>query len=291
MGTKVFYQTVISNASDTTFRAWGQQLSNAIATAGLVRTADSGQVNWATVTAPVGANTMAGYEIYRFNDALQSTAPIFIKMEYGCGTAVGHPQVWITVGTGTNGAGTITGLASARFAKTTTGTTASTVNTYVCNPGGSTFVLVLGAGSNINCHNAIVVDRTRDANGAATDDGLYMLYAMAASTTSNEIHNRKTVQKKTAAFPVGCLMSTAWGLSAYGTNVQVFPHYAYLPQPFNVLACGSYWDAEMPQFSEASLALIGSTPRNYLFTGPTGFGTSNNSAVVGNASMCVLWED
>lgn len=102
---------VILHNSDAAFRSWGQTIANAIVAAGLVKTTDTGQIDWGTVTKPI-ANTAGGYEIYRFDDALQATRPIFIKFEFGTGGSVNNPQMWVTAGTATDGAGNITSHAS-----------------------------------------------------------------------------------------------------------------------------------------------------------------------------------
>lgn len=103
------FTVVGSNASSAAFRVWGSALSAALATVGLVNTTDTGQINWTTV-AVASANSDAGYEIWRFNDALQSTTPVFIKFYYGTGTASITPRIRVEVGTGSNGSGTITGV-------------------------------------------------------------------------------------------------------------------------------------------------------------------------------------
>ena len=98
----VAYSSTYWYATTADFRAWGLELSNAMQTAGLVKESTvTGQINWATVNAPGAINTVAGYEVYRFNDALQATAPVFIKIEYGFAAALTVPTMWITVGTTT----------------------------------------------------------------------------------------------------------------------------------------------------------------------------------------------
>src|SRR4051794_26109726 len=100
--------------SDATFRQFVQGIRDALTALGFARTTDTGQLDPATVTTPAGINTAAGYEVYRFADPLQATLPIFFKVEYGTGGTVDKPGLWVTAGTATNGAGTITAQASAR---------------------------------------------------------------------------------------------------------------------------------------------------------------------------------
>lgn len=102
------------------FRAWAKMVSKALKEAGLVQTADTGQVNLETVELPA-ISTFAGYEIWRFNDARQGTEPIFLRIEYGRAAAESRPNLKFRWGTGTNGAGTLTNP-SAEITQTPTGT-------------------------------------------------------------------------------------------------------------------------------------------------------------------------
>ena len=49
----------INHANDADFRAWGSDLSVSLGQVGLVKTADTGQIEWVTVTRPT-INTKAG---------------------------------------------------------------------------------------------------------------------------------------------------------------------------------------------------------------------------------------
>lgn len=150
-----FYNTPWDHSSDATFRAWGLAFSTALQAAGtasgkLTVTTDTGQINWATVTRP-GVSTAAGYEIYKFADTLAGAAPIYLKIEYGTGGSATIPQMWITVGTGSNGSGTLTGSTSTRNIWTRTTAIVSTVTNYPTyissNEGSLTIGFKLGAGS------------------------------------------------------------------------------------------------------------------------------------------------
>jgi hypothetical protein len=98
---------VATNSSDANFRAWGKSISDGLQSVGIIKTADAGQIDWATVAAPA-LSTVGGYEIRRFDDALQSTSPYFLKIEYGTGSTTSNPQIWLTLGHITDGAGTLT---------------------------------------------------------------------------------------------------------------------------------------------------------------------------------------
>src|SRR5688572_17990860 len=94
-----------THSSAATFAVWGKALSDALTEKGLPKTADTGQINWLSPPAYNGTGgTAMGYENRRFDDALQATAPIFIKIEYGTGASSTNkaPGIWVTVGTGSD---------------------------------------------------------------------------------------------------------------------------------------------------------------------------------------------
>jgi hypothetical protein len=198
---------------DADFRSWGSGISTALAALGLVQTADTGQINWTTVLKPTGA-TAQGYEIWRFADALQSTVPVFFKLEYGGSSGVGAtgPGLWLTVGTGTNGAGTLTGQVSGRpnmYANA--GKSAGVLlPTYVC---GSTseFYLATNVDTYIGSTNFgffASVARTKDTSGTNTSDGAVLM--------------------------------ACWG---GGANIQIVP-----PMPAPVSNSSSIWPTVAPMF-------------------------------------------
>lgn len=194
--------------SNANFRSWGSSISSSLVTCGLVLTSDTGQINWTTVTIPgtSASTTSFGYEIYRFSDTLQSTKPVFIKLEYGASsysTSGGSnywawPVLWVTVGTGTNGAGTLTGTVSTRTAFGGTQVTSSGTNgsqtTFAtstsCYFSGDTssINMALGAVASIPTYTVtsgtaqpmpfpmfLVVERTRSSAGVANGDGVVIL--------------------------------------------------------------------------------------------------------------------
>jgi hypothetical protein len=113
----------VSNAEFQAIFTW---LNNLIfATGACVQTADTGQVNPATATFPGANNTSGGYLIGRFNDSKQSTAPIFFKFELARGASAAVVSIWLTIGKGSNGSGTITNQILAATAFAMTGTNAA----------------------------------------------------------------------------------------------------------------------------------------------------------------------
>lgn len=126
--------------SNTAFRAWASKIHEALEKVGLVNTADTGQINLATVERPGSLTTFAGYEIWRFNDAEQSERPIYIKIRYGIGAATTRPRLEMDVGRGSDGAGNLTNAAGGRVC-TPTGTPAGFGFIHACLYKGSFHLL------------------------------------------------------------------------------------------------------------------------------------------------------
>ena len=159
-------------ADDAGFRAWGSALSAAFQALGLTLRGDAGTINWATVTKPSLTSAVAGFEVYAFADALQATAPIVVKVEYGTGNTATSKSLWITVGTGTDGAGNVAPMALiARTQLFSSGTSAIVSPTYVAGDVHWLAFVVDANTSNASGFMALI-ERTHAASGADTPDGV-----------------------------------------------------------------------------------------------------------------------
>lgn len=223
-------------SNNTDFQSWVTGVHNALAAVGLVQTADTGQINPATVALPGAITTSAGYEIWRFSDALQATLPIFIKLEYGTGSVISRPSFWITVGSATNGAGTLSGALATRtqIPATTTKTAGATLPLYVC--AGSGYVH-LSANSETASSSTLLfgVERTRDASGTATADGYILITIAAASGAFCQAVTASGVASSGGSggplMPVNANASK----SAVGADVGVGVGVYFLGKPFYTL--------------------------------------------------------
>lgn len=167
-----------SNSTDAMFRAWAAFIDS-VFLLGMVATADTGQVNLTTVTKPTVASTAQGYKVYRTNDALTA---IYVKVEFGSSTNVLYPSVWVTVGTGSDGAGGITGtIYLARTQIATTGTDAanqqlcfgSAANNRVC------FALFLSTAATLPLWFSL--ERRKNSSLADVDTGVIVDYGRGAA--------------------------------------------------------------------------------------------------------------
>jgi hypothetical protein len=165
--TTAMFSAPMSNSTDANFRSWGSQLAAALGTVGMVKTADTGQINWATVVAPT-STSFAGYEVWRFNDAVQATQPLFVRVEYGSTGAQSAPTVRLQMGKGSSGAGALTGTFGTALSISTASSNAALFPCYVSSDG-STLVIVLvpnQSGGPYTIYHS--VERSRSGTGQAT---------------------------------------------------------------------------------------------------------------------------
>jgi hypothetical protein len=174
------------NDTDANFRLWGKAISDQLAAGGWVQTTDTGQINWTTVTKPGAANTVAGYEVWRSNDAGGGLNQIYVKIEYGSSGSANIPGVWLTVGWASDGAGALTGITTTRT-QITQGISSST--TYACNLAAGTgwfcFVLFTGLTNN---GMLLSVERTKAANNSDQNEVLVLTAVYNAGVKSQVLN-------------------------------------------------------------------------------------------------------
>ena len=287
MATYSFNQ-VIDHSSDATFRAWGSAINNALTTVGLTQTADTGQVNWTTVTRP-GTNTTAGYEIWRFNDSLQATAPIFIKLSYGTATSALFPRLLCDIGTGSDGAGTLTNSTlTTPVAANYAGVAASIVSTVTSYPsyccynttyGVLTFEGWVGSNTSNNYNRFFFqVGRTHNADGTPNGKGRYKV---GSGTTYNANNNTCSVitdgdvvwnnyDRYTSGLGGFLWLPGVIAASAAGTTPQLYNGWCPTPATYPMLGLAAAYNAEVSIGGTYDCALVGSTPCTYMCAAGSG---------------------
>ena len=304
--------TPVDHTSDAGFRTWVQEIiTMLVTTLGVTQTADTGQINTSTVTRPA-INTMAGYVILRFNDAAQATSPIFIKLQFGTGAVATSPQMDIQLGTGSSGAGVLTGttttvgsLCANNNSPTNPGVTAYLSRACYNTTAGVLWLTWKLNGSNPTnmCLGGFMISRSNDATGAVTTD------AVACYTNSSNTTGQNT---QGAVFGISYLQSAAfnfgnsagWGYMPYsltstlfGGNTQVGPVFQYTP----VLGVTN-WQAiavngELGINSTVSMTLVGSTAHTYIAVGSayaistiTNVSYSATGGAATSYTQAFLWE-
>ncbi len=254
----------LSNADNTLFRAWGSALSTALGTV-LTRVPQTGDIDWATVNAPVTAPTFQGFEVYRLNDSLQATAPLFFKFEYGSGASSTISAIRLTIGKGVNGSGTITSvLQSAITVFSYNGTLpTSASNCYISNGDGSGFVFSLQPDLDNRAGGFCCVERSRNSSGQATS-GAVMLSFQVFNTSG--AHNNRFIAYNlettlaadgTGLFACPLPLSTDIGVTN-GTVAQFFPVACIAPN-------GATWRSRMLLGAARQNASLGQPAESILY--------------------------
>lgn len=160
-------QLVCDSSTITNFKEWAQAISSAFSTFGWVQSSDSGQVNWSTIATVPGSNSYV-YEIWEPNDGLTN---FYVKVEYGNTNNANSPGMRLSLGTGTNGAGTLTGTVLGPLLTTTSAyTPPSNTTQYECNFSGALGrigVMMWRNGGN-NCQMFFAIERAVNASGSYT---------------------------------------------------------------------------------------------------------------------------
>jgi hypothetical protein len=228
-----------SNSTDALFRAWVQFIHDTlITTGGWVDPGDSGQMTIASASHPTIANTKTGYRIYRMADSLQSTNPVFMRLDFGSSASANTPGIWITVGQGSDSAGNITsvrynGGASANpVIASSSNATGTTNNSYGSADTGRVQIALCVDGT-IGHGLTFSLERTRDATGALTGDGLIFM-GIDPNIGTGVCHGRIIVLSSGAQPPVEkglayCLSNNS--PSAFGSDVGIA-----IPIPFKGVA-------------------------------------------------------
>jgi hypothetical protein len=268
------------NDTDANFRLWGKGFSDALLACGLTKASDTGQIDWTTVTRPL-TNVSQGYEIWRFSDALQASAPVFIKIEYGGAATAANPNIWFTVGTGTNGSGTLTGQVGTRSSMGTANNETAVGNIYVSCASNRMSFIFWPEFSNKSFMAS--VERVRDSAGAETTD-IYVVNAQ----NNNALQQQVIPTTGAIVARADCAVPKPSGSTMiYGALVGTLP---FFPQkgallPPSVCLVG-YMSADLTTVVAVTVTIFG-VSRTYLPVGGTPIMTVTAN---GSTTFMMRWE-
>lgn len=291
MATKTDSALVTPMTTDAHFRAIATFVHDLlVTTGGWVNTSDTGQVDLTTVTKPAGANTKAGYKVYRMADTLQSTSPLYMKLHYGTAGGATAPGIWFTLSSSTNGAGGPTGTVYWNDDATTVPTCSSNPSAAVASiesrgaagTGWAVFRLFDQAGANLPAVMGFAIERTKDSSGADTASG-WLLHWMGSNTGvwTKQLYIPAGTAPPTAENGLQMIVSSN-NPSALGADVGIsvpIPVYGYARQPgLNLIAAKS---SDVSASTSLAFTFYGAT-HTYLFPGSTTVTQANSAAAAGN---------
>lgn len=273
------YTSVVDHTGNAGYIAWRDQLFSELIACGLVQTADTGQYTAGAGTRPA-TNTAGDYIILRL-----ANSALYFKIETGTGAAAATPQSWITVGTGSNGSGTLTGQTSTRSIWTNNGAPASTVTaytTYLCVVTDAISIVwkANGFGGGSTPGGVLCIGRTTDSTGATTSDG-YAVFLTGAvnAAVMQSVRTASTATTYAASSQFAIVPGSVTSSALQNGDLQVYQTWAIMPdvQPF-LYAC-VYVIAEITELNTISATLFGSTAHSYLTVGlHAGSGTVANGS-------------
>ena len=257
----LIFSARLSNSTDAFFRAWGLAVSNAL-TAMLFKVTQSGEINWTTVTAPTVGNTSAGFEVYRFNDALHTTHPVYIRLDYCSASIVTLYAIRVTIGKGVDGSGNITNvLQSTINTLVGNGSPAAASNCYISNGDSSGIVISLQPDTS-SLGGFFCLERSRNSVGQPTGDGL--MFSCQTNTSATHInrfiaYNLETTLAADSTGLFACPLSLATDVGVTnGTVAQFFPVACIAPN-------GATWRSRMLLGAARQNASLGQPAESILY--------------------------
>lgn len=303
--TTATYTDSLLPSSDALFRQIGSEFSAALQSCGLVKTADTGQIDWGTVAKP-GTSAVAGYEIFYLNDSLHATAPLYLKLEYGIGVNTNTYAMAVRIGQGSDGAGTLTGQVSSRIFPSLNNTLAYGATSWpsvFCVTEGIAFgIRQLGKCGDMGVCGFLMA-RTCNADGTINGKGAVIM-TIAASFGSGTRGFQQAV-----AFEAGITYALSGGSTGDAANwfnlpgtatntdtggdTQATAAVAPMPRFTAIKGVGCAMTTELPQGSTATIQFFsGESPRTYiqLGTGLAQVGARVNGTDDNLVGLLALWE-
>lgn len=275
-----------SDLTLTSFKQVGQYLHDFFTGLGYVQTADTGQVNWSTIVA-VPASTTSVYEIWRFDDALQATNPVFFRVDYiNLNGSYNQMGLAFTFGQGTNGSGTMFGALPQFIVSqhTTSNQTSGVLFDCWFNGGSSWFALMMWRESGTPQPFILAVERSHDLSGNDTGDYLTVVCSSYPTVAQQTLLKYGAATMTPADNYWNVLMPhTASG--TFGNYVGVSPVYPFIGKAdnpmFSLIVASA---ADIGEGMQGKVNLYGSD-HMYLFTGKQylakALRSTNSSCVVG----------
>lgn len=284
--------------SDADLRAWLGECEQMLEDCGLVRTSDTGQIVPSLATWPGSIQTEIGFSVWQFDDDLQGVAPIFLKCTYGRSDGTNRVSFSIQVGTGSDGSGNLTGLTASITSSGAGALGSGNYYSYACHLdgfAGLAFKVNGGASSAYTRgHPAFIIERFRDNAGAPTSAGAVLIGNSGNNTTAGNdaaVRILDFLNSSVRSFN-GNLAYVPNNItdSRVGLAPQIFHHWSMLPKMTPLIGSAACVRGEVAVDQQFELALVGSTPRNYVCIGHT-LGSSIEGGSSINGDICMLFED
>ncbi len=245
------------NDTSANITDWISQVRQLVTSAGLVSTGN------VLIPDPSPSATDFGYSTFQFPDTLQSTTPIFVKLNFG--NYLGLAYITVNVGSAVDASFNVTAPLIAGATGTLSGSNLENLKSYACYVDG-TFSMVLGhtareGRDNNNCLLSLVIDRARNSTGVAQSSGYLVETPQQTfgygSPSSRSMYGPSSPAASNAFIPAMIPSITAV-TTAEGPNVNVFRHYSMTPGVRPHVGMLTYLNSEFGALTPFSATVLGS---------------------------------
>lgn len=287
------WSTRIRHDSDAAYREWRDELIGKLNLLSPLLAAETNITPGAG--ARPGANTEQGYAVYRLNDALNATAPIFLRFGFGTATQVTGPRLQLTTGTSTNGSGVLggTALSTASNIHPSNGGSGTTVDTarqsYACAAEGFFGLFFKHTANN----GSFFICRTCTALGVPDARGSLAHWGVG---TSNNVNKRQAFRYESPAEAYLLQGTTSRAMlgfmpmldnsSVIGPDIQAAVGWTKVPDTVPLFGVAGVLSGEINVGNTFSFTPVGSTARTFI-TLPNE-AANFDAALLLNTAM--LWE-
>ena len=305
----------------TAWKALFKDVHDNLIAAGLVQSGTAGQLDIDGVSALPADGTYAGFVEYEFNDALQATAPVVIKLEYGCDASGLYSSAFYNISrcpriraTVSFAGGSVTfGCPQTYSPSSATVTTQATLKgvSYLCANMDVGFVgCVYGAGSRdvtraggygtyVGATLTLLVARSTTAAGVPTADGVRVFCPGIDISNNTNLWTAGVVpvaysryidsagavsESRELALRLGGNIQ-----STIGSEVQTQQVFSWVPElsPWPWIVSYNYLD--VPEGTEFSLPVFMGPTTNFIAVGRE-TSLSVDALVGQRAGIAMLWE-
>lgn len=169
--------------TDAALRTWINAVHQAFIDAGLIQTADSGQINRATVVRGA-VDAVLGYETFVFSDPQNATNVLTLKVSYGMGDTTSIARLGLEVGKGTNGSGTITTSAATISSLSSSNVDSANRVIHCSSADGQLAFFATPDSATLQAGICLFIDRELDGSGAYT--GRVSMYGQTGNSAPLE---------------------------------------------------------------------------------------------------------
>ncbi len=275
---------VLDNSSLANFQSWTSVIYDAFIALGWIQTADTGQAAYPIAAVP--SNTYV-YWIFRTNGPLHATLPIYIKV--GLGYSSTSPRIQVTIGTGSDGTGTITGNVCSSPPWTITHNASNAgATTYPCYFSGDAdeFRMYMWQGNTYGT--LFVIERSKAVDGSNSGD-YFTVFSNTGYSSSYGHQQSITASTVCPSMVLSlCVSVTTITTGLFNGVVAAFPVFPFIGPLGN--QCLGIMGVIATDVSDGALVTVNNIygfSHNYIaLTGPAGnnfsnyFGLRNTSSII-----------